>query len=100
MSLAREEEFLGRLQRNNRVQVPVLIRWKHKLGAGEVLTVYVYNDETGESVRFYARLSKDGRFTIPNIDAGLLDRFGGQIVYRAFHTIDRRMPPDEKREKD
>lgn len=80
MSLARREEFLGRLQRNNRVQVPVLTRWKHKLGAGEVLTVYVYNDETGESVRFYARLSKDGRFTIPSIVVKKLEAESGDVL--------------------
>jgi hypothetical protein len=31
--------FYGRLQRGNRVQFPVLVRWRFRLKAGEVLKV-------------------------------------------------------------
>lgn len=67
MPLTRDEEFVARLQRNSRVQVPVLIRWKNKLEPGEVLDICVYDPETGEEERFYARLSLDGRFTVPRV---------------------------------
>jgi len=62
-----DEEFLARVQSFGRVQVPVLIRWKHKLEAGEVLSVYVRLTKRFGSESFYARLSKDGRFTIPRV---------------------------------
>ena len=37
MPVSEIERFLGRLQQGNRVQVPHLIRWRHKLESGEVL---------------------------------------------------------------
>ena len=67
MPLSCDEEFLARVERYGRVQVPVLIRWKHKLEAGEVLSVYVRLTKRFGSESFYARLSKDGRFTIPRV---------------------------------
>jgi len=42
LPLSCDEEFLARVQRYGRAQVPVLIRWKHKLEAGEVLSVHIY----------------------------------------------------------
>jgi bifunctional DNA-binding transcriptional regulator/antitoxin component of YhaV-PrlF toxin-antitoxin module len=62
-----DEEFLARVQRYGRVQVPVLIRWKHKLEAGEVLSVYIYFTRKVGSEGFHARMSRDGRFTIPKV---------------------------------
>lgn len=67
MPMLRDEKFLARLQRGNRVQVPVLIRWKHRLDAGEVLRVRVWSIEVDSGEYFYARLGKDGRFTVPKI---------------------------------
>ncbi len=48
MTLTRDERFITRAQRNNRIQVPVLIRWKYKLEPGEVFKAYVQNAETFE----------------------------------------------------
>jgi len=62
-----DEEFLARVQRYGRVQVPVLIRWRHKLEAGEVLGVYIYFTRKVGSEGFYARMNRDGRFTIPKV---------------------------------
>lgn len=44
--LSGEESFPARVQRYNRVQIPVLVRWKHKLEMGEVLYVMVHNPES------------------------------------------------------
>ena len=64
MPLEHREHFIARLQKNNRVQVPVLIRWKNRLEPGEILHACVEN-----SMRkyFYCRLSRDGRITVPKI---------------------------------
>jgi len=75
-----DEKFLARLQRGNRIQVPVLIMWKHKLNAREVLRVHVWSNEayTGES--FYVRLSKDGRFRVPKIVVEELELEPGTVL--------------------
>jgi bifunctional DNA-binding transcriptional regulator/antitoxin component of YhaV-PrlF toxin-antitoxin module len=62
-----DEEFLARVQRYGRVQVPVLIRWKHRLEAGEVLSVYIYFTRKVGREGFYVRMSGDGRSTIPKV---------------------------------
>ena len=68
MPLDKEEEFLAKLQKGNRIQIPVLIRWKHKLKANEILDVSVeeYDGDMPEE-RFYAKLGSAGRFVIPKI---------------------------------
>ena len=76
----RDEKFIAKLQRNNRIQVPVLIRWKHKLEPGDVLDVYVRDPETWTDGRFYARLSRDGRFTIPKIMVEKLEAEPGDVL--------------------
>ena len=68
MPLDKQEGFLAKLQKGNRVQIPVLIRWKHKLAANEILDVSVeeYDGDMSEE-RFYAKLGSAGRFVIPKI---------------------------------
>jgi len=85
LPLERQEEFTGVMQKNNRVQVPVLIRWKHRLEPSEILHIYVYNvkEYTGEG--FYVRLSRDGRFTIPPKVAKRIDAKPGTILKVTLH---------------
>lgn len=45
----------------------VLIRWKHKLEVGEVLRVYIFFTQKSGHEGFYARMNRDGRFTIPKV---------------------------------
>ena len=52
---------------DNRVQVPRLVRWRHKLEPGEILYVKVENRRSYGTQTFYVTLSKDGRFTIPDV---------------------------------
>lgn len=80
MPLLRDEEFLARLQKGNRVQVPVLIRWKHRLDPGEVLRVRVYSGEAYSGENFYARLGRDGRFTVPKIVVERLELEHGEVL--------------------
>ncbi len=62
-----QEDFIANLQKNGRVQVPVLIRWKNKLDAGEIQYIRARNPEGGYNEIFHTRLSRDGCFTIPKI---------------------------------
>ena len=67
MPVAETVEFLARLQRLNRIQIPVEVRWRYKLEPGELLKVLV-QPVGGFSVsgeEFIARLLRDGRITIP-----------------------------------
>lgn len=80
MPLSQDEGFLARLQRGNRVQVPRLIMWRHKLDPGEILDVYVRDRETYKSERFYARLGRDGRFTIPKLVVETLEAEAGDVM--------------------
>lgn len=43
MPLECDEGFVCRLQRGNRVQIPVLVRWRHKLEPLDILRVHVRN---------------------------------------------------------
>lgn len=80
MPMLHDEEFLARLQRGNRVQIPVLVRWKHRLDAGEVLRVYIVNRKARRRGSFYARVGKDGRFTIPRIIVEELEAEPGDVL--------------------
>ncbi|TET20919.1 hypothetical protein E3J74_01255 [Candidatus Bathyarchaeota archaeon] len=80
MPMLRDEKFLARLQRGNRIQVPVLIMWKHKLNAREVLRVRVWSNEAHNSQSFYVRLSKDGRFRVPKIVVEELELEPGTVL--------------------
>lgn len=62
-----EEEFIARVQKNNRVQIPVLIRWKNKLKIGVIMKVRIFKSGDIKSHGFHARLGKSGRITIPKI---------------------------------
>jgi bifunctional DNA-binding transcriptional regulator/antitoxin component of YhaV-PrlF toxin-antitoxin module len=67
MPLAEEVEFLARLQKLNRVQIPVEVRWRYKLEKGQILKVEVQplDGLSVSSEGFVARLLSDGRITIP-----------------------------------
>ena len=67
MPLTEKVEFLARLQKLNRVQIPVEVRWRYKLKKGEILEVQVLPTEgcSASAERFVARLLGDGRITIP-----------------------------------
>ena len=66
-------EFKTELQKGNRIQIPRLIRWQFKLEPIQVLKVKVQPVgaiTVGEE--FFARMSQDGRITIPKLLVNLL----------------------------
>jgi len=61
------------VQKGNRVQVPRLIRWQYKLESTQVLNVSVkVVGAFGTREEFYARMSRDGRITVPKLFVDLL----------------------------
>lgn len=67
MPLTEKVDFKAVLQRGNRVQVPRLIRWQFKLEPDQVLQVTVEDEEASALETFYARMTRDGRLTIPKL---------------------------------
>ena len=65
MPITETVQFLARLQKLNRVQVPVEVRWRFKLEAGELLNVGVNPVGDLAEERFVAKLLSGGRLTIP-----------------------------------
>lgn len=80
MSVSEDTWFHATLQKGNRVQVPVLVRWKFKLEPGEVLKVKVAPAGFGRSETFFARLQKGGRITVPAVAATFLELKRGSVL--------------------
>jgi len=78
------EEFLARVETGNRVQIPVLVRWKNRLEIGEILRVYVHHGFA--SGNFYARYRKDFRITIPKLVVEDLEVKPGDVVEVSLHS--------------
>jgi hypothetical protein len=73
MPLTEEVSFKAVLQKGNRVQIPKLIRWQFKMESQQVLKVTVKaGDSFGSEETFYAKISRDGRITIPKLTLELL----------------------------
>lgn len=78
MPIAKTEEFLAKVEVKNRIQIPVLVRWKNRLDPVEVLHVHVRHEFSSQS--FYARYRKDHRITIPKLVAEELELKPGSVV--------------------
>jgi bifunctional DNA-binding transcriptional regulator/antitoxin component of YhaV-PrlF toxin-antitoxin module len=59
-------EFLTRLQKHGRVQIPVEIRWRYKLELGELMNVWLSPVNSLSHEKFVARLTRSGRITVPH----------------------------------
>lgn len=74
MPLTRLVGFKAKVQKGNRVQIPRLIRWEFKLEPEQVLRVTVNLVDSYAKEEFFARMSRDGRLTIPKFIVDLLRR--------------------------
>jgi len=65
--LTEDASFDALLQRENRIQIPVEVRWRYRLEPGEILHVEIVSPGRYLPLkgRFYARLQKSGRVTVP-----------------------------------
>ena len=61
------ESFHARLQKQMRIQIPRLLRWKYKLDPGDVMKVMVAKLGSFGSKEFLAKMQQGGRITVPNI---------------------------------
>ena len=72
MPLTKRVSFKAMLQKQNRLQVPKLIRWEYKMDPSEVLVVTVTVVGSFSSESFLAKMQKDGRIAIPKLTVELL----------------------------
>ena len=72
MALTIPVSFKAAIGKGNRIQIPTLIRWEFKLEPTQLLTITLRLFERGIDETFYAKMNKDGRITIPKINAELI----------------------------
>ena len=65
MPLAQAVSFKAVVQKNRRIHIPVLARWRFKLEPGEVFKVRLKLGHHFEV--FYGRMGTDGRLTVPKV---------------------------------
>ena len=64
--------FKAAIGKGNRIQIPTLIRWEFKLEPTQLLTISVRLFGGGIDETFYTKMNKDGRITIPKINAEVI----------------------------
>ena len=73
MPLTEAVTFTTRLQKGNRIQIPVLVRWRYRLEPVQVLRVTVHAVSLwGSQQTFHACMSAGGRITIPRLVRDML----------------------------
>ena len=72
MPLTRSVSFKAVIGKGNRIQIPTLIRWEFKLEPTQLLTISVRHFSPLIQETFFAKMNKDGRITIPKINAEII----------------------------
>jgi hypothetical protein len=65
LPLTQAVSFKAVIQKNRRIHIPVLVRWRFKLESGEVFKVHLKLGHHFEE--FYGRMGTDGRLTVPKV---------------------------------
>ena len=90
--------FKAVLQRGNRFQVPRLFRWQYKMEASQVLNVNVKVAGALVDEWFLARMTRDGRLTIPRLALKLLQEGAEESLEGRVLEVTLQ-PADERGEK-
>ena len=72
MPLTGSVSFKALLQKGNRVQVPKLVRWRFKLDSEQVLRLSVTAESLYGWEKFFGRMDRSGRITVPKLTLKLL----------------------------
>ena len=67
MPLTQAVSFKAVIQKNRRIHIPVLVRWRFKLEPGEIFKVHLKLSHRYEA--FYGRMGADSRLTVPKVTA-------------------------------
>ena len=96
LPLTEAVSFKTLLQKGNRVQVPKLVRWQFKMETTQVLKVTVKPSESFESESFYARMSGDGRITVPWLALVLLQKRANAGKSLTGYVLEVKIEPAER----
>jgi hypothetical protein len=96
--LTESVSFKAVLQRGSRVQVPWLFRWQYGMEANQVLKVNVRIEGSFVDEWFLARMTKDGRLTVPKLTLKLLQESEQQNLEGSVLEVTVG-PADEQGEK-
>ena len=82
MPLTELASFKAKLENRNRIQIPNLLRWRYKMEQGELLkaNVRVFDSENYEEETFLAKMTNDGRLTIPKLTMEILKKREGKNI--------------------
>ena len=72
--------FKVKLEARNRIRIPLLFRWKYRMEPGELLSVTAELFESGISEDFPARMTGDGRLTVPKLTIDVLEAEAGASI--------------------
>jgi len=80
MPLTRSVSFKAGIGRGNRIQIPTLIRWEFKLESTQILRAHLGFFARGIDQTFYVKMNKDGRITVPKLNAALIiNQLGDEV---------------------
>ena len=84
MPLNEVARFKAKLSMKNQFSVPRPLRWRYKMEAGEVLqvSVRVFDSDNYEEEEFFAKMSQDGRVTVPKLTMDVMRLREGKKDYR------------------
>ena len=82
MPLTELASFKAKLENRNRIQIPNLLRWRYKMEQGELLkaNVRVFDSKNYEEETFLAKMTNDGRLTIPKLTMEILKKREGKNI--------------------
>jgi hypothetical protein len=98
LPLTEAVSFKTLLQKGNRVQVPKLVRWQFKMETTQVLKVTVKIETSQYSSvleSFYARMSGDGRITVPWLALVLLQKRASAGKSLTGYALEVKIEPAE-----
>jgi hypothetical protein len=96
MPLTNCVSFNTELQKRDRIQIPRLIRWQYKLECNQILSVKV-SGRLFVREQFFAKMSRDGRITIPRVSARLLREELGKERRLEDYVLEVTLQPADSR---
>jgi len=89
MPLTEPSTFKAKLENRNRILIPNLLRWRFKMEPDELLQAYVkvFDSENYEEEAFLAKMTCDGRLTIPKLTMEILKKREGKNLSGAIMEV-------------
>ncbi len=93
MPLTHSVSFRAGIGKGNRIQIPNIIRWEFKLESTQPLNVHLSSYDHHIDQTFYVKMTKDGRITVPKLNAALIINELGDKTSIFHIAFDIRLEP-------